>query len=290
MDLESLLQEKNQKDMNWKEQKTAERNEVNDWSDRAILEATTNPEIYQKYLDVQADNPRYSASNILLAIHQNKDVSVINSVKGWNALGRNVKRNEVGMKIRVSDSYMKEGKKRYGYKIGTAFDVSQTSGKGPLPQMVLREDSPELTTAIRKLLDLSPVKIVTSTTLYGDAFYDPRDQEIQVSSELSDQGTFYALAREIVHATIHDHGRYAYYSRSECGFDADCVSYMVCRSFGIAAKEPDTTRVPLLYDEMEPQDRRSVLDSLQKIFRKMQSEIQREVSPRQKVPEHGKTR
>ena len=288
--LEAMLQEKNQKDENWKERKTAERKEVNEWSDRAILTATGSPEIYQQYLDVQADNPRYSATNVLLAIYQNPEVSVINSLKGWNAVGRSVKKDQIGMKVRVSDTYVKDGKKRYGYKIGAAFDISQTSGKGPLPKLILREDSPELTTAIRKLLDISPVKIVTDTTMRGDAFYEPKDHEIHISSELSDQCTFYALTREIVHATIHDHGKYSYYNRTECSFDADCVSYMVCRSLGIDAKKPDTTRVPALYDEMSPQDRRSVLDSIQKIFRKMQSEIQREVAPHQKAPEYTQAR
>ena len=65
--LDAFIQEKQQRSEEWKAQKTAERDELNAWSDNAILTATMEPNAYLHYLDVQADNPRYSASNILLA-------------------------------------------------------------------------------------------------------------------------------------------------------------------------------------------------------------------------------
>ena len=148
-----------------------------------------------------------------------------------------------------------------------------------MPKLTVREDTAEMDTALRKLLDQSPVKVVTSTTLYEDARYDPASQEITVSANLTDTQTFTALAREIVHAQIHDHGRYPYYSRNDCALDANSVSYMLCRSFGIQTKHPDASRIATLFEDMEPQDRRGVLDSLQQIFRKMQGNIQREISP-----------
>ena len=197
--LDAFIQEKQQRSEEWKAQKTAERDELNAWSDNAILTATMEPNAYLHYLDVQADNPRYSASNILLAMEQNPEITYINSLQGWNALGRSVKREESGLKVRVSDPYIKDGRQHRGYKIGRVFDISQTSGKGTVPKLTVRENTPEMDTALRKLLDLSPVKIVTSTTTYEDARYDPASQEITVSANLTDCQTFTALAREIVH-------------------------------------------------------------------------------------------
>ena len=66
--------------------------------------------------------------------------------------------------------------------------------------------------ALRRLLDSSPVPVVTSSTMYQDAVYDPKTQSITVSSRLIDSKIFAALSREIVHAGIHDHGRYPYYT------------------------------------------------------------------------------
>lgn len=69
--------------------------------------------------------------------------------------------------------------------------------------------------------------------MYQDAVYDPKTQSITVSSRLIDSKIFAALSREIVHAGIHDHGRYPYYTREDCAMDAESVSYMLCRNFGV---------------------------------------------------------
>lgn len=186
--LDAFIQEKQQKSEEWKAQKTAEREELNDLADSAILTATMEPNAYLHYLDVQADNPRYSASNVLLAMEQNPEITYINSLKGWNELGRSVKREETGLKVRVSEPYIKDGREHRGYKVGRVFDISQTTGKGAVPKLTVREDTAEMDTALRKLLDQSPVKVVTSTTLYEDARYDPASQEITVSANLTDIG------------------------------------------------------------------------------------------------------
>ena len=196
------------------------------------------------------ENPRYSASNVLLAMEQNPEITYINSLKGWNELGRSVKREETGLKVRVSDPYIKDGREYRGYKVGRVFDISQTTGKGTVPKLTIRENTAEMDTALRKLLDQSPVKVVTSTALYEDARYDPASQEITVSANLTDTLTFAALAREIVHAQIHDHGRYPYYSRNDCALEANSVSYMLCRSFGIQAKQPDASRIALYVQQI----------------------------------------
>ena len=66
--------------------------------------------------------------------------------------------------------------------------------------------------------------------------------------------------------------------------DAESVSYMLCRNFGVETPQPDVSRVGQVFDGMEVQDRRGVVDSLQKYFR-----IQREISPQErKQPEQNR--
>lgn len=101
--------------------------------------------------------------------------------------------------------------------------------------------------------------------MYQDAVYDPKTQSITVSSRLIDSKIFAALSREIVHAGIHDHGSYPYYTREDCAMDAESVSYMLCRNFGVETPQPDVSRVGQVFDGMEVQDRRGVVDSLQSI-------------------------
>ena len=109
--LETLIDEEQQRSDRWKEQKAAERGELNAMSDEAVTRTTTEPEAYLRYLDVQADNPAYSASNVLLAAAQRPDVTVFHSLEQWNKMGRSVKAQETGIKVRVSDPYMQDGRK-----------------------------------------------------------------------------------------------------------------------------------------------------------------------------------
>ena len=287
--LDDLIQQKQQRDENWKAKKMAEREELSQLSDDAVMRVTSEPDAYLHYLDTQAINPQYSAANVMLAMAQNPSITYINSLENWGKLGRSVNAKENGLKIRASDPYVKDGRQYHGYKIGRVFDITQTHGKAGIPALTLRDNTPEMEAALSRLLDSAGVPVVTDAAMYQDAFYDPKTQRITVSTRLTDSKTFAALSREIVHASIHDRGRYPYYSREDCAMDAECVSYMLCRNFGVDTLQPNVSRVGQVFDGMEAQDRRSVVDSLQKIFRRLQRDIQREISPQErKQPEQNR--
>ena len=63
--LDDLIQQKQQRDEDWKAKKTAEREELGQLSDDAVMHVTSEPGAYLHYLDTQAINPRYSASNVI---------------------------------------------------------------------------------------------------------------------------------------------------------------------------------------------------------------------------------
>ena len=283
----ALITEKNQQTEEFKQQKAAERQELSEMAAAAIRAATGQPEAYLRYLDVQADNPGFSASNILLALQQNGAVTVFNTVNGWNKLGHSVTSGETGFKVRVSDPYVKNGKTHRGYKVGRAFDISQTTGNRAVGKVVLADETPEMQLALRALLYKSPVKISTVKDGDLDAYYDPKNQLIHVSETLTDSQTLYALSREIFHARIHDHGRYGGYNREELALDAESVAYMLCRSLGVPCRQPDASRVAALYDGLEPQDARSILDGIQSGFRDLHDAVQKELAPQQQERRRG---
>lgn len=276
MSIQDYIAENKAKNEQWREQKALEREEIKALSEESILEATQKPDVYLKYLEVQAENPHYSASNILLAMKQNPNLTMINSYDRWASIGRNVQRDSVGIKIRKTETYTKDGKKRTGYTTGYVFDISQTSGRNMPKKLVLTEKSPEMEQVLKKLLTLSPVSVEAERTLKTDAYYDPKTQKIFVALDLTDGETFSALSREIVHAKIHDGGKYEYYNRQESELDADSVSYMLCKRFGIARNPPEAAHIYSLNDGLEIADRRAVLDLVQQIFRSMEETIQKE--------------
>lgn len=115
--LDDLIQQKQQRDEDWKAKKTAEREELRQLSDDAVMRVTSEPNAYLRYLDTQAINPQYSAANVMLAMAQNPDITYINSLENWGRLGRSVNREETGLKIRVSDPYVKDGRQYHGYTV-----------------------------------------------------------------------------------------------------------------------------------------------------------------------------
>ena len=106
---------------------------------------------------------------------------------------------------------------------------------------------------------------------------------------MTDSQTFAALAREETEldATSAENSHISRLPRSgerngdQIIANGEDVCYMLCRSFGVSCEKPDATKLGVLYEGMEPQDARGILDSIQGIFREMQGAVQNEVAPQQ---------
>ena len=66
--LEQIVAQKAENDTRWKAQQQAERENTVTMQDTGIMEITSNPEAYARYLDMQGDNPAYSVGNIALVM------------------------------------------------------------------------------------------------------------------------------------------------------------------------------------------------------------------------------
>ena len=60
-DLGKLINDKTAADTQWREQRQAEREAAANLRDESVIEITSDPEMYARYLDMQGDNPGYSA-------------------------------------------------------------------------------------------------------------------------------------------------------------------------------------------------------------------------------------
>ena len=155
---------------------------------------------------------------------------------------RSIIRGDIDSIIGEAYTYVRDGRQYRGYKVGRVFDISQTAGRGQMVKNQLTDNSDAMSKALYQLLTVSPVPIVTGDARGQDALYDPNQQQIIVSGYISDSAAFRALSREIVHAGIHDHGNFPYYSRESCALGADSVSYMLCRSYGVPCDRPRSHR------------------------------------------------
>ena len=81
--LEAIISNKTAADTQWKEQRQAERENAVAMQDASVTQITTQPEAYARYLDLQGDNPTYSAGNIALVMLQDPNATVFGTTDRW---------------------------------------------------------------------------------------------------------------------------------------------------------------------------------------------------------------
>ena len=105
--------------------------------------AASSEEDFRAYLRVVTHLYQYSPRNVALIFAQDPDATMVNSYDRWQAMGRQVKQGERGLKIfypqhrwvEEEDEVTGRVEKRQqlvGFGIGTVFDVRQTEGD-PIP-------------------------------------------------------------------------------------------------------------------------------------------------------------
>ena len=237
----------------------------------------THPEVYMQYLEVQGDNPFYSPGNIALAMYQKPDVTRFGTREKWKTMGRSIMDSEVknGFQIFSRASFGK------GFILAPAYDISQTYGR-EVKAVRLENNTQAMEDALKTVLNYSIVPPVVDESLDSPAYYDPEKLELAINPAYPDNEAFSAIAAEVAHSRMHAKGVNTYYSRAECDLDAQSVSCILCRRFGIQREAPDLSRLGELYGGWTPQEVRQALDTVQDMSKKMGNSIDRNIAP----PEH----
>ncbi|HWS43336.1 MAG TPA: hypothetical protein VN421_09665 [Pseudoflavonifractor sp.] len=272
--LENIISQKTENDAQWKEARQAERENAIFMQDAGMVEITSDPDVYARYLEMQGDNPAYSTGNIVLVMFQMEGATVFGTRDRWKTLGRTVMETETGkgVKIFTRSTFGK------GYVLADAYDVSQTQGRA-LKEVHLHDDSKEMETALTMLLNYSVVPVTMDKALDGPALYDEEKLELVVNPDYPDSEAFAAIATEIALSRIHAKGANAMYDRSDCEQDAQSVSYILCRRFGVKCELPGVSQVAALYEGWEPQERRAALDYIHDMSKQIGGSIERGISP-----------
>lgn len=284
MSISELIKSKSASDQARVESLRAERGNLSGLRDAALEEITTNPELYQKFLTVQADNISCSAGNVALTMFQMDGATRIGTISFWHEQGRYVREESMrdGAKVFVP---ARSGQRR-GYLMGDYYDVSQTTGKPMKEPVPLAENTGRMEAALSALMNYSPVPIVEGQDIGAPARYDERNLCIAIDPSYGEAEVFSALAAEIGYAKGHDKGRNMDFDRQDYQLDAESISYMLCRRFGIACRPPQAGDLPRLYEGYEASDRGEALEQLRKTARNMGDGVERGIQPRQQERSH----
>ncbi len=272
--LESIVTLKTEKDAQWKVERQSERENAVAMQDMGAVEITSNPEAYARYLEMQGDNPTYSVGNVALVMFGMDGATVFGTPDRWKTLNRTVMDTEQSKGVKIF-ARSQIGK---GYVLTDAYDVTQTQGAA-LKKPALQDESKDMDTALTTLLNYSVVPVTVNREMECAAYYDEENMELAINPDYPDGEAFAAIATEIALVRFHAKGANPNYSREECELDAQSVSYILCRRFGIPCYLPDVSRVTGLYDGWEPEERRSALDCIHDMSKQIGGSIERGMAP-----------
>lgn len=240
----------------WKRQKQEQREMVYTMIDDAAKNVAEDGSMFQSYLDVQSRFDRYSVANALLILAQKPEATRIADFDTWKQQGTYIRKNESGFYIlEPGDEYRREdGTTGISYNPKKMFDISQTGNrKQETPSY------PDDRTRIKALTDHAPVPIRISDDLPegANALYRPEAREIQIRRGMDAGNIFRALSQELAHAEM-DRGDGSY-RRSDYTFHAYCVSYMLCKQYGVDTNGYRFDRAPQMLEGMDAQEIRAEL-------------------------------
>ena len=163
-DLEKLISDKTIADAQRREQQQADQGFAVSIRDESVDRIAADPELFARYLNMQGDNPAYSAGNIAMVMHQNPEATVVFTRDRWKDRGRFVLEAEQdkGCKIFVRSA------PRRDYILTDTFDVAQTQGRD-IWRPHLEDNTQEMETALASLLNYSPVQVMAQVGLDAGA-------------------------------------------------------------------------------------------------------------------------
>lgn len=246
----------------WKKQKQEQREMVFSMIDNTAKAVSQDGAKFQSYLDVQSRIDRYSVANTLLILAQKPDATFIDDFETWKEQGAYIRKKETGFYIlEPGDEYRREdGTVGISYNLKKMFDISQTGGyKREVPAF------PDERTRIKALMNHAPVPIRISETLpeNTNAIYLPTTREIKIRKGMDADNIFRVLSQELVHAEM-DTGD-GKYQRANHTFHAYCVSYVLCKQYGVDTKGYTFDNAPQMLAKMEVKKIKEELSAIREI-------------------------
>lgn len=260
----------------WKQQKQEQREMVYSMIDDVAEAVAQDGTQFQSYLDVQSRFDRYSVSNALLILAQKPNATRIADFDTWKEQGSYIRKKESGFYILVpGEEYQRDdGTTGSSYNPKKMFDIAQTENSRKRETPTYPDDR----TLIKALMDHAPVPIRISDTLSEgtNALYHPETREIQILRGMDARDIFRALSQELAHAEM-DTGNGSY-SRSKHGFHAYCVSYMLCKQYGVDTKGYSFNCAPEMLEGMNPQEIRAELSVMKEATDEISGRMNRMLS------------
>lgn len=258
----------------FKARKQAERDEVYGLIDSTTDEMKCSGELFQTCLDVQARFDRYSANNAILITKQLPEASRLADFDAWK--NENVRVNKGEKSIAILEpskkTYTREdGSTGTNFNVKRVFDVSQTNSTQKITPTVTRDER----LLLKSLISHAPCQMKISDNLAENmnAIYSPKEKTIYARQGMDAPDIFRALSSELAHAHMSQGD--ADYKRTGNLNTAYCVSYVLCKRYGVPTDRFSFDRMPEEYAKMDNQEFRKELTKIRDVAGEISRDMNR---------------
>ena len=231
----------------WIEFKKQEKQDVYALIDTTAEKIVSDGQEFKKYLDTQSKFEQYSVGNTLLVTAQMPEATMLRDYESWINAGGYPKKNRKDVKIlEPADSYMRDdGSIGTNYNVKYVSDLSQVNIRQK--QRPMKYDNKLL---LRVFLNSSQAEVQVVNEIVGtdrSAFYDKERDVLYVARGAEVPQIFHEVTQELAKQEIGE-------DSSLDSFKANCVSYMICKKYGIDVSNYNITDIPyeLIREELEP--------------------------------------
>lgn len=243
--------------------KKAERDEAYGIIENATVKMHESGESFKSYLDVQAHFDRYSVSNAILIFAQYPDASgPMKTFEDWKRDKVSVAKGAKAITLlEPGKEYEREdGSKGVNYNVKKVFDITQTKDF----KKTEHEISYDERTLLKSLITDAPCKMKINNEMAANinAIYKPDEKTIFVRQGMDGPSIFQALTKELAQAHM-DKGEG--YRHSDNYITAYCVSYMLCKRYGVPANGYDFKSMPEKYTKMTTKEFRAELGKIRDV-------------------------
>jgi len=252
----------------FKEVQKKNRDEAYTIANKAVENIASNGEAFRAYLDVQSRFKFFSVNNALLVQAQMPQATQLKEFNEWKKDGVQIQAGSKGIWLmRAGKPYTgQDGRTYTPHNAHKVFDVSQTNAK---PAPAVQFDGKLV---LRALLHKSPVKIVATEEPIGGARYMPEGKEIQVQKGMDVPDLIRTVSMELAKAQLDKAGQ-------GDPFRAYCVSYMLCKRYGIDVSGYQFEQLPEAFSSLDGKAMRKELNTIKDALGAMDKRMYANLNP-----------
>ncbi len=249
----------------WKKKKQEQLQNAYNMIEEATEELKNDSSFFKSYLDVQSRFDKYTVRNALLLTKQLPNATQLKDYNGWKEAKVNFKTRypKRVVILEPGEAYTnKEGKKVTPIYSKEVIDISETNLKP-------NSRTYDKKLILQSLLHNAPADIKAVDSLEDGKMcnWDKDNNVIYVCRSEDYNLVISSVTKELANINLYEN------TNNYDQVQAECISYMICKKYGIEVPLENIDKLSLRFSNMESKDIKDELSNMKNVFEDINNNI-----------------